>query len=98
MASLKETFGNALPKANKDQDILRTGDSIRLRSFKFPEFELGVTSEKIKDDFCYLGLRKINGQLFGNNEPINSELWCSEMRFSIKLNSLSTEKIFKINK
>lgn len=91
MASLKETFGNA-PKANKDQDILRTGDSIRLRSFKFPEFELGVTSEKIKDDFCYLGLRKI-----GNNDPINSELWCSEMRFSIKLNSLSTE-IFKINK
>ena len=95
MASLKETFGNA-PKVNKDQDILRTGDSIRLRSFKFPEFELGITSEKIKDDFCYLGLRKINGQVMGN-ESLNSDLWCSEMRFSVKLNSLSTE-LFKINK
>ena len=96
MASLSSSFGNA-PKVNKDQDILRTGDSIRLRSYKFPEFELGVTSEKIKDDFCYLGLRKVNGQVLGGNESLNSDLWCSEMRFSVKLNSLSTE-LFKINK
>jgi len=77
-----------------------TGDSIRLRSYKFPEFELGVTSEKIKDDFCYLGLRKVNGQVIGGNESLTSDshhLWCSEMRFSVKLNSLSTE-LFKINK
>lgn len=40
-------------------NILRCGDFFRLRSLKFPEFELGITHEKIRDDFCYLGLRKV---------------------------------------
>ena len=38
---------------------LRAGDSFRLRSVKFPDYELGVTSVKIHDNFCYLGLRKV---------------------------------------
>lgn len=38
---------------------LRTGDSFRLRSVKFPEYEMGVTSVKLKDEFCYVGLRKV---------------------------------------
>lgn len=39
---------------------LRTGDSFRLRSVKFPEYEMGVTSVKLKDEFCYVGLRKVS--------------------------------------
>lgn len=38
---------------------LRTGDSFRLRSVKFPDYEMGVTSVKLKDEFCYVGLRKV---------------------------------------
>lgn len=41
------------------EDYLRTGDLFRLRSVKFPEYELGVTSQHVKGDFCYLGLRKV---------------------------------------
>jgi hypothetical protein len=48
------------PEAKVDElNLLRSGDSFRLRSIKFPEYELGVTSVKIKDNFCYLGLRKV---------------------------------------
>lgn len=39
--------------------ILRVGDVFRLRSVKFPEYEMGVTSVRIKDDYFYLGLRKV---------------------------------------
>jgi hypothetical protein len=38
---------------------LRAGDSFRLRSVKFPDYEMGVTSVKLKDEFCYVGLRKV---------------------------------------
>lgn len=38
---------------------LRTGDSFRLRSVKFPDYEMGVTSVKLRDEFCYVGLRKV---------------------------------------
>ena len=38
---------------------LRTGDSFRLRSVKFPDYEMGVTSVKLKDEFCYVGLMKV---------------------------------------
>lgn len=41
-------------------DILRTGDTFRLRSVKFPEYELGITNEHIRDDYCYVGLRKVS--------------------------------------
>lgn len=47
--------------AQKDNDnILRPGDIFRLRSVKFPDFELGLTSVKLRDEYCYLGLRKVS--------------------------------------
>jgi hypothetical protein len=39
--------------------ILRPGDIFRLRNVKFPDFELGLTGVKIRDEYCYLGLRKV---------------------------------------
>lgn len=45
----------------KDVDnALRPGDLFRLRSVKFPEFELGITSVTLRDEFCYLGLKKVS--------------------------------------
>ena len=44
---------------------LRTGDSFRLRSVKFPDYEMGVTSVKLKDEFCYVGLRKVRSMFLG---------------------------------
>lgn len=49
-------------KGDKEKEfdpILRPGDSFRLISLKFPDFELGLTSVKIRDEYCYLGLRKV---------------------------------------
>ena len=72
-----------LPKPNKaalpieTDAILKSGDSFRLRSMKFPEYELGVTSDKIKDEYCYLGLRKVNDVVTGGE-------WCMPVRFSVK--------------
>ena len=57
--------------------VLRLGDTFRLRSMKFPEYELGVTSDKIKDDYCYLGLRKVAEESDGSE-------WCMPVRFSVK--------------
>lgn len=63
---LKEQLGNIKEKilhssnnSNVD-DIVKPGDTFRLKSLKFPEFELGLTSVKIRDDYCYLGLRKVS--------------------------------------
>lgn len=42
-----------------DTSVLHIGDVFRLRSIKFPEFELGITSERLNVDNCYLGLRKV---------------------------------------
>lgn len=68
---LKEHFDNIKEKirphhnngaannANADH-VLRIGDVFRLRSVKFPEFELGLTSVKLRDDYCYLGMRKVS--------------------------------------
>lgn len=67
-------------------DPIRTGDAFRLRSVKFPEYELGITNVKIRDDYCYLGLRKI-----GDTTSAGSDEWCQEVWFYIKFNSLSTE-------
>ncbi len=44
----------------KEDNILRPGDYFRLRSVKFPNFELGLTSVKLRDEYCYLGLRKVS--------------------------------------
>lgn len=42
-----------------NDDLLFTGDTFRLRSMKFPEYELGITSSRINEDNCYVGLRKV---------------------------------------
>ncbi len=55
------TTSYATSNLTKDVDnVLRPGDLFRLRSVKFPDFELGLTSIKLKDEYCYLGLRKVS--------------------------------------
>jgi len=73
-------------------DHIRTGDAFRLRSVKFPEYELGITNVKIRDEYTYLGLRKI-----GDTASAGSDNWCQEVWFYIKLNSMATE-LFKMPK
>jgi len=46
-------------KEKNDEHLLRPGDYFRLRSVKFPNFELGLTSVTLRDEYCYLGLRKV---------------------------------------
>lgn len=84
--------------------ILRTGDLFRLRSVKFPEYELGITSHKLVTnadagkavtdaskvkDYCYLGLRKIG--LLNN--------WCTEVRFCVKFDTFQniTTELVKLD-
>jgi hypothetical protein len=62
--------------------ILKSGDSFRLRNMKFPDYELGVTSDNIKGDYCYLGLRKIDAVEGGGDK--GGEEWCMQVRFSVK--------------
>jgi hypothetical protein len=45
---------------DSDKDILQVGDTFRLRSVKFPDYEMGVTSVKLRDEFSYMGLRKVS--------------------------------------
>ena len=59
--------------------ILRTGDMFRLRSMKFPDYELGVTSDKITGDYCYLGLRKVDAV-----DDKGGEEWCMPVCFSLR--------------
>ena len=54
LSSSKET-----PQQAPMDNVLRPGDTFRLRSVKFPDFELGLTSVKVRDEYCYLGLRKM---------------------------------------
>lgn len=49
-----------IENTDNSDNMLRPGDLFRLRSVKFPEFELGLTSVKLRDEYCYLGLRKVN--------------------------------------
>jgi len=65
---------------SKEREVLNTGDLFRLRSVKFPEYELGITSKKISGDHCYLGLHK--AQAFGVEEDEN--VWCHTTRFSAR--------------
>ncbi len=46
-----------------NDDLLFTGDTFRLRSMKFPEYELGITNSRINEDNCYVGLRKVNSMI-----------------------------------
>jgi hypothetical protein len=59
-------------------NILRPGDMFRLRSVKFPDFELGLTSVKVRDEYCYLGLRKMNEE---NMDTGHDDTWAMEVRF-----------------
>lgn len=87
-------------KGGTQDKILRTGDLFRLRSIKFPEYELGVTSHKLATgspagdagkgkEYSYLGLRKV-GVL--NN-------WCTEVRFSVKFDTFQniTTELVKLD-
>ena len=62
--NIKEKIGRGdqdrkIEKEKEFDNVLRPGDLFRLRSVKFPDFELGLTSVKIRDEYCYLGLRKV---------------------------------------
>ncbi len=59
--TLKQNFDKNYSLSNEKtgERILRSGDAFRLRSLKFPEYELGITNVKIRDNFSYLGLRKV---------------------------------------
>lgn len=70
LSSAKETPQQQAPMDN----ILRPGDMFRLRSVKFPDFELGLTSVKVRDEYCYLGLRKMVSPLV---------VWCKESRIML---------------
>lgn len=69
-----------LSEGKGDDTALRTGDFFRLRSVKFPEYELGITSKHVEGDHCYLGLHK--AQLFGVEEDEN--VWCHTTRFTVR--------------
>ena len=63
-----------------DCSVLAPGDTFRLRNKKRPDYELGITLDKInKDKDClYLGLRKVS------QKDASSE-WCRKSIFSIKI-------------
>ena len=50
---------SAAATVSDEEPIIRTGDAFRLRSLKFPDYELGVTNVKKRGEYCYLGLRKV---------------------------------------
>ncbi len=52
-------------KVVEQDPSLRPGDMFRLKSVKFPGYELGITSVKLKDDYYYLGLRKVGVVITG---------------------------------
>lgn len=76
--------GPALPKDLTG--VLHPGDLFRLRSVKFPGFELGITSTKIRREYCYLGLRKYNEAI---GVPAGGAEWCMEVCFSVTPQSLT---------
>lgn len=78
---IKEKIRPGKEGAASSDSVLRAGDVFRLRSVKFPEYELGLTSIKIRDEYCYLGLRKILTPL---DAAASDDNWCMEMRFTFK--------------
>lgn len=78
-AALQESESKETGVGGPDTE-LRTGDFFRLRSVKFPEYELGITSKHIEGDHCYLGLHK--AQPFGVEEDEN--VWCHSTRFTAR--------------
>ena len=58
--NFKTTFSMKPQTADLENDPgVRPGDYFRLKSVKFPGYELGITSVKLKDEYYYLGLRKV---------------------------------------
>ena len=54
------TFSKKLQGVDLENDPgVRPGDYFRLKSVKFPGYELGITSVKLKDEYYSLGLRKV---------------------------------------
>lgn len=78
ISKLKETINGkqSVDESANKNDILCNGDSFRLRSLKFPDYELGVTSVKIKDNFCYLGLRKVLDFITSPSQRVYVEMLC----------------------
>jgi hypothetical protein len=77
---IEKGIGKILNK-DKDKDeenVLRTGDSFRLRSVKFPDFELGVTGERLTGEYFLLGLKKV---------PFPCSLLCTHFISSLSLSS-----------
>jgi hypothetical protein len=68
-----------LQKEKEDSDVLRGGDIFRLKSVKFPLYELGVTSVRLKDDHFHVGLRKIE------EESSNKSDWCLPLHLTAKM-------------
>jgi hypothetical protein len=76
------SFGISNDISNIDADsVLSPGDSFRLRSMKFPDYELGVTGVKISGahDAYYLGLRKSSA-----NEELAKSEWSQKALFVFK--------------
>lgn len=73
---------------DKGDNILRTGDSFVLRSLKYPDFELGLTSEQLTSSpsHCYVGLRR--STIGGAMATTKESKWCQEVRFRVKKNSV----------
>lgn len=51
-------------KVVEQDPSLRPGDMFRLKSVKFPGYELGITSVKLQDEYYYLGLRKVSEGIY----------------------------------
>jgi len=73
---LESIKGKIRHKERDTEGVLRAGDVFRLRSVKFPGFELGVTGVRLTDDFFHLGLRKIDD---------DSPNWCLPLQFTAKI-------------
>lgn len=81
---LHSSSGVVDSRGSKDHSVLHLGDVFRLRSVKFPDYELGITSEHVRGDFCYLGLRKVSDK--------EKDTWCVPLRFSLKAPDLFTSR------
>jgi hypothetical protein len=59
-STIEKGIGKILHKEKDEENVLRTGDLFRLRSVKFPEFELGVTGDRLTGEYFLLSLKKVS--------------------------------------
>jgi hypothetical protein len=59
LGPIEKGIGKILNKEKDEENVLRTGDLFRLRSVKFPEFELGVTGDRLTGEYFLLSLKKV---------------------------------------